>query len=59
MSSQQPFTEQLCSTDTLQAAADWLHSQCPQYRLDLTELGNKLKSGEFCFQPLTLVKTTQ
>jgi len=58
MSSQQPLLEQLCSNDTLQAAADWLHSQCPQYRPDLTELGNKLKSGEYCFQPLTKVETT-
>ncbi len=30
MSSQQPLLEQLCSNDTLQATADWLHSQCAQ-----------------------------
>ena len=54
----QPLLERLCSIDTLQTATDWLQSDCPQYHPDLGELTKKLQSGEYCFQPVTLVKTT-
>jgi retron-type reverse transcriptase len=54
----QPLLEQLCSIKTLQTATDWLQSEHPQYKPDLGELAAKLQSGEYCFQPLTTVKTT-
>jgi retron-type reverse transcriptase len=56
--SQQPLMKRVSSIETLQIATDWLQSECPQYHPDLGELANKLQSGEYCFQPLTTVETT-
>jgi len=54
----QPLLERVSSIETLQAAATWLQSEYPQYEPDLGQLANKLKSGEYCFNPLTTVSTT-
>jgi len=54
----QPLMERVSSIDTLQVAAAWLQSDSPQYQPDLGKLANKLQSGEYCFQPLTTVATT-
>ncbi|MDM8564359.1 reverse transcriptase domain-containing protein [Candidatus Halobeggiatoa sp. HSG11] len=54
----QPLLEQLSSFETLQSAADWLKTDCPQYQPDLDVLAAKLESGDYCFQPLTTVQKT-
>ena len=54
----QSLLKQVCSDNTLQAAASWVQAKNSTYRPNLSEIGNLLNSGDYCFQPLRTVKTT-
>jgi len=60
--SQQPLIQQVADDGTLQHAYTWLQAQqpgaLPHWDQLKSSLQSQLLSGEYCFQPVTLVHTT-